>query len=133
MNTRIARRTASLVARVGSLALVAGLVVALPAAPAVADTAPSVGTPETVSADSLPTVQIDGVVWSQAIVGNTVYAVGAFTKARPAGTLAGDPAEVPRSNFLAYDLTTGNLLPLVHDLNAQALVVMASPDNTNGV
>ena len=42
-----------------------------------ADTAPAnpadPATPVTVSADALPTVQIDGVVWSQAIIGNTVY------------------------------------------------------------
>src|SRR4051794_17692179 len=38
-----------------------------------ADTAPAPGSPATVSADPLPTVQIDGVVWAQATVGNTVY------------------------------------------------------------
>ena len=49
-----------------------------------ADTAPPVPTtPATVSADSLPTVQIDGIVWSQAVVGNTVYAGGSFANARP--------------------------------------------------
>ena len=38
-----------------------------------------------VTAVALPTVQIDGVVWSQAIVGNTVYAGGTSpTRARPA-------------------------------------------------
>jgi hypothetical protein len=30
---------------------------------------PSIEHPETVSADGLPTVQIDGVVWTQAVVG----------------------------------------------------------------
>ena len=42
-----------------------------------------------VTADALPTAQIDGVVWSQAIVGNTVYAGGSFKTARPAGAAAG--------------------------------------------
>ena len=39
-----------------------------------------------VTADALPTVQIDGVVWDQEIVGNTVYVVGDFDNARPAGS-----------------------------------------------
>ena len=64
--------------------------------------------PRTVAADALPTVQIDGVVWDQAVVGNTVYAVGQFSTARPAGSAPGQN-EVPRSNALAYDITTGEL------------------------
>src|SRR3954452_11528485 len=75
-----------------------------------ADTAPSGGLPATVTADPLPTVQIDGVVWSQVIVGNTVYATGSFTKARPAGAALGAASSVPRSNLLAYNLTTGALI-----------------------
>ena len=62
-----------------------------------------------VSADALPTVQIDGVVWSQAVVGNTVYAGGRFNNARPAGAAAGTQL-TPRGNLLAYDITTGNLV-----------------------
>ena len=34
-----------------------------------------------VTSDALPTVQIDGVVWDQAVVGDRVYAVGEFTHA----------------------------------------------------
>ncbi|MBF0697405.1 hypothetical protein [Actinomyces bowdenii] len=64
--------------------------------------------PQTVAADALPTVQIDGVVWDQAIVGGTVYAVGQFTTARPAGSPPGQD-EAPRSNALAYDIATGEL------------------------
>ena len=41
------------------------------------------------TADALPTVQINGVVWNQEIVGNTVYVGGDFTTARPAGAAAG--------------------------------------------
>ena len=52
------------------------------------------GTPATVSADALPTWQINGVVWSQAVVGNTVYVTGSFTKARPPGVAAGGAGEV---------------------------------------
>jgi hypothetical protein len=44
---------------------------------------------EIVTADGLPTVQVDGVVWSQAIVGDTVYAGGSFANARPAGAVPG--------------------------------------------
>lgn len=66
-------------------------------------------TPTTVSSDPLPTVQVDGVVWAQAVVGDTVYVGGSFTSARPAGAAAGT-GEVPRSNLLAYDLETGELV-----------------------
>ena len=43
----------------------------------------------TVSADPLPTVQIDGVAWTQVVIGNTVYVGGSFTTARPAGAAPG--------------------------------------------
>src|SRR5687768_6610035 len=80
--------------RLGALAAltmgVAAAVTSLVGPPvARADTAPPTGTPATVSADVLPTVQINGVVWAQVIVGNTVYATGEFTRARPAGAAAG--------------------------------------------
>ncbi|MBA3369139.1 MAG: PKD domain-containing protein [Geodermatophilaceae bacterium] len=73
-------------------------------------------------------MQIDGVVWDQVVVGNTVYAVGRFSNARPAGAAPGTQL-TPRNNMLAYDLTTGNLITsFAPDLNAQALAVAASPD-----
>jgi PKD repeat protein len=100
---------------------------------ALADTAPPVSTPPTpttVSADALPTVQIDGVVWSQAIVGNTVYAGGSFANARPAGAAAGTNLTT-RNNFLSYDITTGVLnTSFVPNLNGQVLAVAASPDGS---
>jgi PKD repeat protein len=87
-------------------------------------------TPTTVTADPLPTVQINGVAWSQAIVGNTVYVAGKFTSARPAGAPAGSQ-EIPRNNLLAYDIRTGALVTsFAPSLNAQALVVRASPDGS---
>ena len=67
--------------------------------------------PTTVSADSLPTVQVTGIVWAQVLVGNTVYATGNFTKARPAGAAAG-VSEVTRTHLLAYNITNGQLLPV---------------------
>jgi PKD repeat protein len=100
-------------------------------APAAADTAPPVaGTAETVSSDSLPAPQIDGVVWDQVVVGNVVYVGGDFTTARPAGSKAGENT-VPRSHFLAYDLTTGALLDtFAPAFNAQVLSLAASPDGS---
>jgi PKD repeat protein len=84
-----------------------------------------------VTADALPTVQIDsGVVWSQAIVGNTVYAGGSFANTRPAGAAAGTNL-TPRANLLAYDITTGNLITSFNpNLNAQVRIVTKSPDGS---
>ena len=83
-----------------------------------------------VTADALPTVQINGVVWSQAIVGNTVFAGGSFTDARPAGAAAGTNT-TPRSNLLAYALDTGNLITtFAPTVNGQILAVTASPDGS---
>ncbi len=87
-------------------------------------------TDNVVTADALPTVQVDGVVWSQAVAGNTVYAGGSFTNARPAGAAAGVNTS-PRSNLLAYDITTGNLITsFAPVINGQVLSVAASPDGS---
>ncbi|RBY94249.1 radical SAM protein [Blastococcus sp. TBT05-19] len=98
-----------------------------------ADSAPQPATatdPVTVSADALPTVQIDGVAWAQVVVGDTVYVAGSFTRARPAGAPAGT-AETVRNNLLAYDIRTGALVTsFAPSLNAQAVSVAASPDGT---
>ncbi|WP_157970507.1 WD40 repeat domain-containing protein [Nakamurella deserti] len=101
------------------------------AAPAVADTRPAPGVPATVSADVLPTVQINGIVRGQVVVGNTVYATGDFSAARPAGSPLGVD-EVPRGNLLAYDITTGALsTTFVHTLSGGGgSAVAASPDGT---
>ncbi|HYP45294.1 MAG TPA: hypothetical protein VEQ66_08880 [Propionibacteriaceae bacterium] len=101
---------------------------------AAADTTPTnptdPKTPVTVSADALPTVQVNGVVWQQAVIGNTVYAAGKFDRARPAGSAVGSN-EVTRSNLLAYNLDTGTLqTTFVANLNAQAKTVTASPDGS---
>jgi large repetitive protein len=85
----------------------------------------------TVTADALPTWQINGVVFSQVVVGTTVYVTGSFTKARPPGVPAGDPSEVDAANIFAFDLTTGQrVASFNHSLNAQGLVVKASPDGS---
>ncbi|MCL3839199.1 PKD domain-containing protein, partial [Aeromicrobium duanguangcaii] len=115
------------------MAAVVGLLTALSvlsAVPAQADTAPEpeTDTPETVSADPLPTAQIDGIVWTQAVAGSKVFAGGQFTSARPAGAAAGTN-ESPRSNLLAYNLETGVLdAGFAPQLNGRVLGSTASPD-----
>src|SRR5437764_1123681 len=64
------------------------------------------------------------------IVGNRVYATGQFSRARPAGAALGTN-ETPRSNILAYDLTTGALITSwAPSLNAQGLRLAASADGS---
>ena len=98
---------------------------------AVADTAPiDPATPATMAADSLPTAQINGVVWTQLIVGNTVYVGGEFTRARPAGSGIG-VNEVVRTNLLAYNLTTGVLIPTFSpNPNGAVRALVASADGS---
>jgi PKD repeat protein len=128
----LARRMASM----GTVAalMLAGLVVTTAIAPAasadVSATLSPIAQPaaNNVTADALPTVQVDGIVWSQAVVGNTVYAGGKFGNARPSGASAGTNNTV-RNNLLAYDITTGALITsFAPDLNGQVLSVAASPD-----
>ncbi len=105
-------------------------VVAVAAPSARADTAPPSGTPATVSADPLPTVQQNGVIWAQVTVGNTVYAAGKFTQTWPAGTTNTAANYTARSNLLAYDITTGSLTAFNFALDQQALAIAASPDGS---
>lgn len=127
-NTTNVRR--ALLVALTTLALAAGLAVTAPLT-AVAAPAPVVARPSTaVTADRLPTTQVDGVVWSTAVVGNTVYAGGRFTNARPAGAASGTNL-TPRGNLLAFDITTGNLVTsFAPSLDAQVLSVTASPDGS---
>lgn len=115
----------------GAVAAVAALAfggIAVPVASA--DTAPAAGTPETYTADALPTVQIDGSVYAQEVVGNTVYVGGSFAKARPAGSPAGSN-ETARANLLAYDLTTGALISSWNPgTNGTVLDIKKSPDGS---
>lgn len=62
-----------------------------------------------VTADGLPTAQVDGVVWKQAIAGNTVFAGGRFSNARPAGVALGGAGTTPRLNLMSYDIRTGKM------------------------
>ena len=129
------RRAASLIAVAATVMGALAVPAAFSAGPAAAAT-PS-GLPpiaqrsaQGVTADGLPTVQIDGVVWSVAVAGNTVYAGGSFANARPAGAAPGTSL-TPRNNLLSFDLTTGNLnTSFAPSLNAEAEVVTASPDGS---
>src|SRR3712207_3342191 len=113
MSGSIAAVRRLLVAAVVAVLLGVGVVAGVPMGTARADTAPldpaNPATPTTVSADPLPTAQINGVAWAQVVVGNTVYVTGQFTRARPAGAAVGT-AEVVRNNLLAYDIRTGELI-----------------------
>ncbi len=123
-NRRLAAASATV------LALVAGSLVVADAA--LADSAPTAPTnpktPATVSAVSLPTPQINGVVWTQTVVGNTVFVGGKFSTARPDGALPGR-STVKRSSILAYDIRTGALIAkFAPVLNGQVKTIVPSAD-----
>ncbi|RPF22761.1 hypothetical protein [Myceligenerans xiligouense] len=81
-----------------------------------------------VSTDVLPTVQIDGVVWAQQVVGDVVYVGGSFAAARPAGAAPGT-REVARTNLLAYHLHTGELVQgWAPRVNGEVKDLAVSPD-----
>ncbi|WP_444662912.1 PKD domain-containing protein [Cellulomonas sp. CW35] len=98
---------------------------------ALADTAPpNPDNPVTVSADGLPTAQVNGVVWNLQPAGNKVYVGGEFTRARPPGAAPGT-SEVVRNNMMAFNLTTGALdSSFAPDLNAEVDDLALSPDGT---
>ena len=103
----------------------------VPAMSASAAPAPVVPVSSTgISADALPTVQVNGVVWAQAVVGSTVYAGGSFSSARPAGASPGTSL-TPRTNLLAYNITTGALVTsFAPQVNGQIYAVAPSPDGS---
>ncbi|WP_247042133.1 PKD domain-containing protein [Arthrobacter rhizosphaerae] len=116
----------------GLAMILAGLVVL--GSTAVADSSPvdptNPATPPTVTADALPTVQVNGVVWQQVVVGDIVYVAGNFTTARPPGAAPGTNT-TPRNHTLAFRLSTGALITdWAPRLNAQAITITASPDGT---
>ena len=106
-----------------------GAVTLVPASPAAADPAPAgaAGTPSTVSADALPTAQINGIVWDQVVVGDIVYVVGKFSSARPAGSPAGQN-ESPRGNAMAYNINTGEIVDWAPTTNGTINTIAASAD-----
>src|SRR5690606_30729536 len=73
-----------------AIVLAAAVMVAIEQSPDHDNSAPpSSAIPTTVSSAPLPTPQIDGVVWDQEIVGDTVFVGGSFSTARPAGAAPG--------------------------------------------
>ena len=99
--------------------------------PAAADTVPpDPSVPETVSAAALPTVQINGVVWDQVIVGNRVFATGQFTHARPAGAAAGHERDAPLEHPRVRPDHRRLITSWAPALNAQGLEIKASPDGS---
>lgn len=114
---------------VAVLALSTWGVVALPrvAAAAVSDVQPRGA--GVVTADALPTAQLNGVAWDQEIVAGTVFVGGSFSKARPAGAALGI-SESPRANLMAYTLSTGAMTSWNPGANAQIRTVTASPDGS---
>ncbi|WP_460798517.1 PKD domain-containing protein [Microbacterium sp. GXF0217] len=128
-NSRVQRLTAMIVA---SAVVGFGLAVGIGAPASAADgRAPIEQRNEsTVTADPLPTVQIDaGIVWTQVINGDTVYAGGSFSNARPAGAAPGANL-MPRSNLLAYDITTGVATSFAPQINGTVRSLAVSPDGS---
>ena len=118
------------VSSVGAALAALPLVLGAPVTPGLAPQAAAAQDQTTLaSPQPLPTAQINGVVWDQTIVGNVVYVVGEFSKARPAGSPK-EQNESPRSNAMAYDITTGELLDWAPQLNAAANAIEASPDGS---
>lgn len=121
------------------LALLALVIVAQTgtrSARAQADTAPAVasGLPATVSADPLPTVQTDGVVWATATVGNTTFATGNFNYVRPPGmaATANHAGQTQVGGLVAFNTATGLQIPLATlrppTLNSAGYALAVSPD-----
>lgn len=121
-----ARRVTRGIIVIGSAIAVAAATL-MTATAANADVSPPTGIPSTVTADALPTAQMNGVAWDQVVVGDTVFAGGAFTSARPPGSPLGSD-ESPRTNLMAYSVSTGALSSFAPSINGQVRQVAASPD-----
>ena len=111
--------------------LAASALVAIGPPAAVAAPGPVVQPAAAVTADRLPTVQVDGVVWSQAVVGNTVYAGGSFDNARPAGRRAGHQPDAARqpARLRHHDRQPHHVVR-PRTSTARCSSVAASPDGT---
>ena len=123
------RARRALAAAVAPLLLVGSL--ALPAAAAgpapVRGVLPPGPVPQTVTADALPTAQVDGVVYDAVVVGRTVWAVGDFSSARPAGVPRGGAGSQPSKGLVTFDALTGELTGPVHRLDGTPFSSTTNP------
>lgn len=122
-------RSRLLVVLVGLAGLVSPIPLAAPSAVAATPAPVRQPTSATVTADSLPTAQINGVVFAQVVVGDRVFAGGDFTSVRPAGAPAGT-GEQARSNLMSYDVTTGKATAFGPHVNGAVKVLLLSADHT---
>lgn len=102
----------------------------LPGSPGLAEPEPEGSLPKTVSADFIPTPQINGVAWDLRVQGTTAYVVGSFTRARPSGVAPGGAGEVVRNNAMAFNITTGQILSWNPNFNAPVLDIEFAPDGS---
>jgi len=134
MFSQVLHATVGKAATVGVGAAVAAVLIVQPnsastAQAALPRSAPAVQqiTSKNVTADGLPTAQIDGTAWTQVVIGNTVFVGGNYTFARPAGAAPG-VGTLRRFNLLSYDLTTGVVTDFAPVLNGEVRALVASPD-----
>lgn len=120
MRTALVAALRSRRGRIATLVVCIGLAVPLTSATAS-------DPPPTVTAGALPTPQTNGIVFSIAVVGDTAYVGGRFSKARPAGVAPGGTGEVTRNNLLAFDVRTGQLLAWAPKVSGTEFTSSTSP------
>jgi hypothetical protein len=85
------------------------------------------------SEDPDPTCQVNGRVTDILYMANTVYIVGSFTEARPAGVPPGGPGSVTRNRAVACNATTGEIRPQWNpNLDARAWRLGLAPAGAPG-
>ncbi len=111
------------------LSLLLGLALVAPVSPAAYAAVPPVSprTASVVTADALPTAQINGVVWASLVTGSRLFAAGEFTSARPAGAASGT-SERRRWNLVSVDLATGALNAFAPQFNGPVRALAVSTD-----
>ena len=119
------------VRRLAAIAAAAAVVTAsMVGIPAMAEAETDANLPQTVSADFIPTPQLNGVAWDLRVRGNIAYVVGSFTRARPSGVAPGGAGEVVRNNGMAFNITTGQILDWNPNFNAPVLDIEFAPDGS---
>lgn len=121
-------RKSSLKSLLSGVSVISLISMGLLYSPAVAAAEEPVQLPETVSADYIPTPQLNGVAWDLRVRGDVAYVVGSFTRARPSGVAAGGAGEVVRNNGMAFNIVSGKILPWNPNFNAPVLDIEFSPE-----